>query len=396
VGPPQPVSTLLRDIRFAIRAFGRRPLILGGAIASLAVGVAANTLMFSVVNGVFFKRVPGVTRPERLVEIARNADGVETDVTFPVFRRLRMQTGVLEGLCALVLESISIGSGTEEPSVRGALAVTGNYFQLLGVRPVRGRLFAPDEAAYPAIAPVAVISYDVWQREFGGRTDVVGAEARINGTPVRVIGVLPRGFAGHHTGLLTDVFLPLGLAAPGLPDPNSLASGNASSVGLLGRLRLGITPAAATTALSASADVVAREGGESDARHPYAVSVERWGPLPYTIRPAASAFFSLLLALCGFALAMACMNVSTLLLAHVSERLRELAVRRALGASEGRLVRQIVTEVSVLFATGGVVGSGAALWITGRFSTFDPPVPVPGRLGAEFSPDLRVFLFSCC
>lgn len=388
------MNTLLYDVRFAIRAVRRRPIVALGAIASLAVGLAANTVIFSVVNGVLFKAVPGVTRPERLVEIARDVSGTESDVTFPMYRHLRTQTAVLDDLAALVLESVSFSSGAGEPSVRGALVVTERYFQLLGVRSARGRLFAPDEAAFPSIAAVAVISHDVWERDFGGRDDAVGAEVRVNGTPVRIIGVLPRGFAGHHTGLLTDVFLPLGFAAPGLPGPASLAAGNASSVELLGRLRDGVTPAQAVQALGASADAFARQVGESTQRHQYTVSVREWGPLPYSIRAPVRAFLTVLFVLAALALFMASMNVSTLLLAQASERQRELAVRRALGASEGRLVRQIVTEVGVLFVIAGVVGAGAAMWATGLFSGFEPPVPVPGRLGADFTPDLRVMLFS--
>jgi predicted permease len=384
------------DVRYAIRAFGRRPLVAAGAIASLAVGIAGTTVVFSVVNGVLLKDVPGVTRPERLVEIARDIGGTTADVTFPMYRQLGEQTAILDDLAALVLESVSIGGGgaDAEPSVRGALAVTDNYFSILGVTAERGRVFAPGQASYPVIAPVVVISHDMWQREFGGRDDVVGLAARVNGTPVEIIGVLPRGFAGHHTGLLTDVFLPLGLDAPGLPDAATFAQGNQSSVELLGRLREGITPVQATRALGTAADAFGREVGESSEQFPYAVAVAEWGPLPYTVRTAVGAFLAVLLLLAGLGLAMACMNVSTILLAQASERQRELAVRRAVGAGQSRLVRQIVTEVGVLFVVAGAIGTAAALWATGLFTAFELPVPVPGRLGADFGADARVLAFS--
>ncbi|MEX2178326.1 MAG: ADOP family duplicated permease [Gemmatimonadaceae bacterium] len=390
------MDSFLQDVRYAIRALGRRPLVAAGAIVSLAVGIAATTVVFSVVNGVLLKEVPGVTRPERLAEIARDVGGRPADVTYPMYRHLREQSAVLDDLAALVLESVSIAAGgaDAEPSVRGALVVTDNYFSLLGVRAERGRLFAPDEARYPAIAPVAVISHDVWQRELGARDDVVGVEIRVNGTPVRVIGVLERGFAGHHTGLLTDVFLPLGLDAPGLPDAANFASGGASSVELLGRLREGMTPAPAARALGVAADAFGRQVGESSERHPYAVAVVAWGPLPHTVRTAVGAFLAVLFLLSGLGLAMAGMNVSTILLAQASERQRELAVRRAVGASQSRLVRQIVTEVGVLFVVAGAVGAIAAIWTAGLFNTFEPPVPIPGRLGADFSVDASVLVFS--
>lgn len=387
------MDALLQDVRYALRAFARRPLVVAAAMASLAIGIAANTAVFGIVNGVLLKKVPGVTRPERLAEIARDVSGSTADVTFPMYQHLRAQTTILEDLAAFVLESVSISAGGA-PSVRGALVVTENYFPLLGVRAARGRVFATEEARFPSVAPVAVITDEVWQREFGGAEDIVGREARVNGTPVRVIGVLPRGFAGHHTGLLTDVFLPLGMSAPGLPDPTSLAAGTGSSVELLGRLRVGMSLAQAARALGPAADAFGRISGESSERHPYAVAVAGWGPLPSTIRTAVAAFLSVLFVLVALALTMACINVSTILLAQASERQRELAVRRAIGASEGRLVRQIVTEVGVLFAGAGAIGVTVAVWSISLIAGIEPPVPIPGRLGADFSVDVRVLLFS--
>jgi hypothetical protein len=189
--------------------------------------------------------------------------------------------------------------------------------------------------------------------------------------------------AGHHTGLLTDIFLPIGMEAPGLPDPAVLASGNGSSVELLGRLRPGVTVAQARRALGTAADAFGRQVGESSDRHPYAMAVADWGPLPSVVRPAVAAFLSVLFILVGLAMAMACMNVSTILLAQAAERQREIAVRRAIGASDLRLLRQVVTEVGVLFVAAGVIGVGAAVWATGLIGGFEPPVPLPGRLGAD-------------
>jgi len=387
------MHALVQDVRHALRTFARRPLVASGVVASLAIGIAANTAVFGIVNGVLLRKVPGVTRPERLVEIARDAAGATADVTFPMYGVLKAQTGTVDDLAAYALEGVSIAAGGAA-SVRGALAVTANYFDLLGVRAARGRVFARDEALYPSVAPVVVISHELWQREFGGAEDVVGREARVNGAPVRVIGVLPRGFAGHHTGLLVDVFLPLGLDIPGLPDPATFSAGTGSSLELLGRLRTGVTPAQAERALSPVADAFGRETGESSEAHRYALDVSPWGPLPSTVRSGVAAFLSVLFVLVGLGLTMACINVSTILLAQASERQRELAVRRAIGASEGRLVRQIVTEVGVLFAIAGVIGTVAAGWATSLISGIQPPVPLPGRLGADFSVDPRVVLFS--
>jgi len=386
------MDALLQDVRFALRTLARRPLVAGGALISLAIGIAANTAVFGIVNGVLLRPVPGVTRPERLVEISRAGGGAPSDVTYSIYRQLSDQKAVLDGLAPFSQEVVSI-SGGGEPSVRGALVVTDDYFSLLGVHAAQGRVFATDEARFPSVAPVAVISHDVWQREFAGAADILGREMRVNGVPLRVIGVLPRGFAGHHTGLLTDVFLPLGLSAPGLPAPASLA-GAGSSLQLLGRLRDGVSNTEAARALSAAAHAVGRVTGESTDELPYVVAVASWGPLPAEVRGPVAAFLSVLGALVGLALTMACINVSTILLAQASERQRELAVRRAMGASEGRLVRQLVTEVGVLFVGAGALGVAATVWATRLATGVGAPVPLPGRLGADIGVDLRVLAFA--
>ncbi|MEW5918142.1 MAG: ABC transporter permease, partial [Gemmatimonadota bacterium] len=387
------MDALVADLRFALRAIRRRPAFAITAVLSLTLAIAATTSVFSLVNAALFKDVPGVRRSERLVQIARNAGGEPTDVTHQIYSLLREQRGALEDVAALALASASIAADGE-PSVRGALAVSGSYFTLLGVQPARGRLFAHNEADYPAIAPVVVISHDVWQREFSSSDDVIGRTVRVNGVPVEIVGVLPPGFAGHHTGLLTDIFLPLGIRIPGLPSPSGFETLSGSSLELLGRLREGVSREVAARELSSVADRYAQTSGEATVTHPYRLQVDAWGPLPAAIRPAVSIFLLVLLTLVALALVMACVNVSTVLLARAAERQRELAVRRAIGARQGRIVRQILTEVAVLFVAAGVAAVFAASWATSLLHGLIPTIPVPGRLGADFGFDLRVLLFA--
>ena len=387
------MNTLRQDIRFALRAFAKRPAFTLAAILSLGIGIAATSAVFSIINAALFKPVPGVTRPERLVQISRAVGDETGDVTWEVFARLRQERTVVDDLGALALVSASI-AGTGEPVARGGLAVTGNYFDLLGVRAARGRLFTPDEASWPSVAPVVVITHEAWQRDFHGAGDVVGRVARVNGVPLEVIGVLPEGFAGHHTGLLLDVFLPLGLAVPGLPTPEALSSSGSSSIEMLGRVSTGVDIATATSRLSEVANQLQLETTGRRDLPPYQVDVSEWGPLPGTVRGAVAAFLSVLLVLVGLALAMACTNVATVLLARAIDRQRELAVRRALGATRARLVRQLVTEVSALFVMAGAVGVVFSVWATGLLGGIVPPIPVPGRLGADFGFDWRVASFA--
>jgi putative ABC transport system permease protein len=387
------MDALRQDVRFALRSFARRPAFAVSAVLSLAIGIAASSAVFSIINAALFKPIPGVTKPERLVEISRDVNGDWTDVSWTVFDRLRAERSTLEDLGAFALVSSSI-AGEGEPVARAGLAVTGNYFELLGVRPALGRTFAPDEASWPAVAPVALITHDAWQREFNAAADVVGRAVRINGVPVEIIGVLPERFAGHHTALLIDVFLPLGLRLPGLPNPDNFRVENSSSVELLGRLAPGVSVGVATQRLSEVADRLQRESAGARRLPPYAVSVSEWGPLPGAIRSSVAAFLTLLLVLVGLALAMACANVATVLLARAVDRQRELAVRRAIGASRQRLVRQLVTEVSVLFVAAGVTGVLFASWATGLLAGVAPPIPIPGRLGIDLGFDGRVLGFS--
>ena len=386
------MDALRQDIRFAIRSFVRRPAFALSAILSLAIGIAATSAVFGIINGLLLKPIPGVTRPERLVEIARDVNGELTDVTWQVFDRLRRETSTLEDLSAFALVSASIAA-EGEPVVRAGLAVTGNYFDLLGVAAAQGRLFAPVEASWPAVAPVAVISHDTWQREFAGSASVIGQSVRINGTPVEVIGVLPERFAGHHTGLLIDVFLPLGVRLPGLPNPDGFTQENSSSIEILGRLTPGVSASTAEQRLGTIADQFTRER-TGETRYRYDVDVSTWGPLPGAVRGPVATFLTLILLLVGMALAMACANVATVLLARAVDRQRELAVRRAIGASRRRIVAQLVTEVAVLFAAAGVVGVFASIWATSLLATVAPPIPIAGRIGFDPGFDAAVLAFS--
>src|SRR5687767_616325 len=147
------MDALRQDVRFALRSFMRRPAFALSAVLSLAIGIAATSAVFSVINALLFKPIPGVTRPERLVEISRDVNGEASDVTWQVFDRFRSERSTLEDLGAFVLVSASV-EASGEPVARAGLAVTGNYFDLLGVRAAQGRMFAPDEASWPAVAPV--------------------------------------------------------------------------------------------------------------------------------------------------------------------------------------------------------------------------------------------------
>jgi predicted permease len=382
------------DIRHALRALARRPAFTLAAVLSLSIGIGASTIVFGLANTLLIRTVPGVVRPQGIVELAQVDRGDVFDLPWHAVRQLREERAILADLAAFALAPVSVAVGPgAEPVVRGGLAVDGNYFDVLGVRPASGRGFSPDEAGFPRVAPVALVSHHFWERHLDGRADAVGRSIRVNGVPVEVAGVLPPGFAGHRVGLVVDVFLPLGLRVPGLPSPDALNDVRGTSVEALGRLAPGVSLGAARAALSAAGERWRREQDPAgDGR--FEALVSRWGPLPAGIRGNVAAFLAVLSALVGLALAMACVNVTTVLLARATERQRELAVRQALGATRSRLTRQLVTEAVVLFALAGVAATLAVLWAGGLLRGFSPQLPIPGRTALELSLDWRVLAFA--
>jgi predicted permease len=387
------MDNLSSDLRFGLRLLTRRPAFSVAIVSSLGLGIAANTAIFTIVNSLLVRDVPGVQRPERLVQIGRNVNGDWHDMSFQAVQHLREHAGVLEDAAAFAIVSAAVAAG-KEPRAVGGLAVTASYFDLLGVSASSGRTFTREEATFPTVAPVVLISHALWAREFDSQADVVGSQIRVNGYPVEVIGVLPPSFGGHHVGLLFDVFVPLGLPAPGMPGPDTLGDARSSDVDMLGRLRVGVSRTAAITALSAAADRFETERVPGARPGSYAVHVDPWGPLPAMIRGAAAAFLAVLSLLVGLALAMACTNVTSMLLARSSERQREVAIRRALGASGHRIGRQFVTEGLILFACAGAFGVALSMWATGLVASFVPDLPIPGRVGVDLSPDPRVLGFA--
>ena len=381
------------DFRIAFRALRLRPAFSVAAILSLALGIAANTGIFSIANALLFARVPGIQRPEGLVDITRDVNGDAVDISHTAVRHLREQAGLIDHIAAFAAVRVSTLIDGVEPAIASGLAVESEYFATLGVRAARGRLFQPAESQLRNPAPVAVISEHLWERQFDRRADIVGRTMRVNGVAVQLVGIAGDGFAGHHAGIRFDIFLPLGLQVPGLPSARALEDPESGSVEAIGRLQAGVDADVAATALTASLARFRRDDGRTGTGR-WTIAIHRWGPLPIAIRGGATAFLGVLFVLVALALSMACMNVTTMLLARAAERRREIAVRLSLGATRGRLVRQLVTEALVLFVIAGVVGVAATWLLSGVASAFSPEVPVAARIGLDVDVDERVLAFA--
>ncbi len=388
------MDRVIRDFLYAVRALRRRPLLTGVAVITLTLGIGANTAIFSIVNGVFFKGVAGLEETEGLVEISRDVDNRFFDMSYPVIDHLRETSEELAELAVVSPSTVSLGADTEADVVM-AFSVTDNYFSLLRLTPATGRFFTPAEARFPRVRSVAVISHRIWERRFGLDPAVVGSTIRVNSHPVEIIGVAGPGFGGHAVGLRGDVWLPVGLPAPGLHSADALSHPESGVLGAIGRLAPGSSADLAAAELGRLATAFLEGRLDRRLEQPYAARVDDWAPVPAIIRTPVSAFLTVLTVLVALVLAMACLNVSGMLLSRIHERGPELAVRQVLGAGKRRVVRQLLTESLLLYGMGAVGGVLVAVWATRLLLAFKPPIPIPGfDIQLDLGADWRVLGFA--
>ncbi len=387
------LDTVWEDVRYGARWLARSPVFACTAAISLAIGIGANTTIFAVANALLLRPLPGVVEPSQLVDIGRTQEGNGFDTSsYPNYLDVRARARTVSDVYAIQIDAEPMGLGGSDGADRiyGTI-ITANYFTILGTRPAAGRLLIEsDDAGAPGSHPVLVISYDLWQRRFGGRADVVGTNVPLNGYPFVIVGVAPRGFQGT-TVMRSDVWVPITsshLASPRLP--TGLLQSRRGSWLLLGaRLRPGVTVAQANADLSAIAASLEREFPRENRGR--GLKVLRSSVIPGQTAMFAS-FIGLLMALVGLVLLIACVNLSGMLLARGAGRQREIAVRLAMGASRARLARQLLTETTVLFTAGGVLGVLVSGGLRAVLLGLLPHLPVP--IGLDMPIDVRVLAFA--
>lgn len=383
------MDTLLQDIRYAARRLARARGFAAAATVILAIGIAATATIFSLANALLLRPL-ALAEPQRLVTIHAGAVGGELRAfSYPDYLDLRRRNAVLSQLAAISDRKMSLRVGAH-PELALGLLVSGNYFSVLGVRPAYGRFFLPDEDATPGTHPVAVISFGLWQRRFGGDPGVLGRVVGINGHPFTIVGVAPRGFTGTFIAAAHELWVPMMTQAQAAPGPDRLHDRAAPSVELFGRLAPGVSLDRAQRALTVLHGQLRAEYPDKEA--PAAIAVLPLTGLDEDLRGPIIVFVSILLAAAGLVLLIACVNVAGLLLTRAIARQREIAIRLAIGASRARLVRQLLVESLLLFSVAGAVGLALTFWSTSLLLAFHPPFDF--QLALDLGVDVRVVGFT--
>src|SRR6266498_1949142 len=339
------MNTLWQDIHFAVRMLLKNWSVSAIIVVLLALGIGANTTIFSVVNAALLRPLP-YADPDRLVRLTEDSPNVpQMSISYPNFIDWRDQNKVFSGIAAMQFRTLNL-TGKDEPERLAGRAVSAELFDVLGVKPALGRSFAPEEDR-PGANPVCIVSNGLWQRRFGSDPGLVGEQITLNGASYTVIGVLPASYA---YGTPTDVFVPIGLRADEMKE-----RGNHPGIYAVARLKPGVTVETARAELIAMAERIgAQYGMKGNSATLTSLSEAFVGDIRTTLL--------ILLGAVGFVLAIASANVANLLLARAATRQKEMAIRSALGAGRLRIVRQLLTESLLLAIAGGFIGVLLALW----------------------------------
>ncbi len=372
------MRNFIQDVRYGIRMLLKSPGFTIVTILALALGIGANTAIFSVVNAVLLRPLPYSTA-ERLVILSEYTEQVQNmSVSYPNFTDWREQNQVFEQMAAFRGQGFTL-TGAGEPERLTGNEVSANFFSVLGTTPHMGRSFAPDEDK-PGGNRTAIISYGLWQQRFGANPNIVGQPVMLNNESHTVIGVLPQSFQYQAQ---VDLYVPIGLQADKMQDRD-----NHPGIYVLGLLKPGVTIEQARTEMKGITERLSQAYPKTNAGNSFTLALLQ----DFATRNVRAALFVLLGAV-GFVLLIACANVANLLLARAASRQREVAIRTALGAGRGRIIRQFLTESVMLSLIGGVLGLLLAVWgidaLLALIAGSVPPV-----LTANIGLDARVLTFT--
>ena len=397
------MQTLLQDIRFALRTLRKGPVFTFVAILSLALGIGANTAIFTLMDQVLLRYLP-VQHPEQLVmldqpNLTQGSIWNDHSFSYPMYKDFRDQNQVFSGVLARFPLPFSVGYRGQTERAEGEM-VSGNYFQVLGVSALIGRTFAPDDDRTPGERPIAFLTYGYWKRRFGGDRSILNQTLLINGHPLTVVGIGPPGFHGIEVGRASDVMVPIMMKAEMTPTWNDMDNRRSWWVNVFARLKPDISPRRAEVSLNVlfrqinAEEYKAIKGWPEKDKNKFLqkhLSVLDGSKGLSGLRESGEAPLTVLMAMAAVVLLIACANVANLLIARSAARQKEIAVRLALGASRLQIVRQLLVESSLLALLGGAAGLFTASW-AGSLIGWLPPELAAGGLTAAV--DLRVLSFN--
>ena len=399
------MELFFRDLRFAFRGLRKTPLFTGIAITSLALGIGANTAIFSLFDQVLVRSL-GVKQPERLVWF--QAAGPNRGIVFgpdtfsyPMYRDFADHAAVFDGVLARFATPLSMTQNGQTERINGEL-VSGNFFDVLGVAPFAGRLLTPDDDRTPGGHPAAVLSHGYWTRRFGARTDIINKTISLNGVPMTVLGVAPAGFRGVEVGTNADVFVPVMMKAQMTPTWDELNNRRAMWLRVMARLKPGVSREQAEAAANAfwkpilEDELRAMPQSPERFRKGFLGKHLKLAPGNKGVTRLQQTFSKpliILMAMVCLLLLIACANVANLLLARGAIRQQEVAIRLAMGAGRARLVRQFMAESVILAAVGGAFGLVVSAWFSAGLLRL---LPSDDGLAQSLSttPDPRVLAFT--